>query len=89
MLKIGTNLVAIDDCQMEDGGGPALVVGKEYKVEKVYQYEDNPNLDSFSITSEKGYNHHFLFYEVFGLKGNDELKGHHFFEIVKESSNGN
>lgn len=89
MLKIGTKLIAIDDCQMEDGSGPALVVGKEYKVEKVYQYEYDTDLDSFDITSEKGSSHNYSFYEVFGLKGNDEIKGHHFFEIIKESSNGN
>lgn len=34
-IKIGTKLIAIDECKMEFGDGNALIIGKSYKVNNI------------------------------------------------------
>lgn len=34
-IKVGTTLIAIDECEMESSGDKALTIGKEYVVKKV------------------------------------------------------
>ena len=87
MVEVGTKIRAVDDCQMEDGSGPALIVGKEYEVQNLLEFKDTPDLNYFEITSERG-NHGFNFCQV--LKEGEVLEDFHLFELVKEGdSDGN
>jgi hypothetical protein len=46
-MKVGTILIATSICKMNDGDQKALIIGKEYKIKKLYE-------DEFIITSELG-----------------------------------
>lgn len=87
MVEIGTKIRAVSDCQMRDGSGPALIIGKIYKVFRIVEFEDDPDLNFFQIVAEKG-NHGFDFFQV--LKEGEVLEDFHLFELVKEGdSDGN
>lgn len=37
-LKVGYKITAIDPCEMDDSGGAALTIGKEYEVKRIDKY---------------------------------------------------
>ena len=87
MIKVGSKVTAIDECVMESysivpGDTKALIPGKTYVVEKVYQDE----YDSFDITSEIG-KHGFELQDIHILKEGETLKDYHLFEITEEEFN--
>ena len=57
-IKKGTKLIAIDPCEMEDEGEKALIVGKEYTVQRIETNDDNEE-DSIVIQSKFSKEHYF------------------------------
>lgn len=53
-LELGTKLIAKTDCNMKDGSGNALIVGKKYEV--IFQ---SKNTEEIAVESEI-FRHHFF-----------------------------
>lgn len=64
-LKVGSVLIAIDPCRMEDDDLPTLTVGKEYVVksmmfEKIYITDDDNSPHSFNLEGHENWKNFFV-----------------------------
>ena len=74
-IKVGTLLRAVDPCEMEDGTGPALTVGRLYEVVKLSVGDDTEyaEYDFLAVIDDVGDPHEFTLYDL-----------SEFFEVVEE-----